>query len=136
MIQSKPVTFRTLAQKQDHSLPATLPQEWPLEKWFAAVIDLPLEALTVFDLARACRQNIYVDAVMPYCLRALEAVPLSGELYDGELLAAVMGLPTEFWVAHPQQRDSLIAVCRVALLETDDEDLKREIEEWLAVQED
>src|SRR4051812_9062250 len=93
----QPVTFRILAVQEGFSLPDPLPQELPLEKWYASVVDLPMKAFTVLDLARSCRQNLHLDAVIPHCLKLLEVSPLVGEQYDVELLAAVIRLPTEFW---------------------------------------
>ena len=52
-------------------LPEPLPQEWPLEQWFASVIDTVLIDFTHFDLARACRQRMFHEHVVPYALDVL-----------------------------------------------------------------
>lgn len=129
-----PLTLRKLAERSGVVLPDPLPRQWPLEQWFAEVSDLPLEQLTAFGLARACRQKIELDAIFPFCLTALEADVLAGELYEGELLSAVLDLPPDFWTARPQQLDAFIAVCDAAVLETEDATLIAEIDHWLSRQ--
>jgi hypothetical protein len=84
--------FRILAQEQGLILPEPLPQEWPLEQWFASVIDTPLAEFTEFGLARACRQRTFHEHVVPYALAVLREDPLAGELY-----VDLMGLPVAYW---------------------------------------
>ncbi len=139
MESSDPVTFRILAARDGITLPDPLPQDWPLEKWFAAMFDVPIEDFSVFNLARSCRQNMYVDEVMPYCLTALDTNPLAGELYNGELLVAVITLCTDYWKTHFDQRDAVVTVCYRAFMQNDEDDqdwkLAEQIESWVALHE-
>jgi hypothetical protein len=125
------ITFRTLDEQEGFYLTAPLSREWPLEKWFASLYDVPLHQFTDFDLARSLRQGIHVEAVVPYSLRALERNPLAGELYDGELLTAMIHLPQDYWLVHVQERDALTRIVQHALLTSDDEDLTEEIQRWV-----
>lgn len=126
------LTFRRLDEQQGVRLAEPLPQDWPLEKWFASVYDLPIDRFTIFDLARSCRQQLYPEAVVPYCIRALSFIPLAGELYEGELLHAVLELPPDYWQAHLEERDAVLSAAEAAGRETDDAELRVEIEAWVA----
>lgn len=45
--------------------------------------------MAVGDLCRALRQKICVDKLMPRILAVLTENPLTGDLYDGELITAL-----------------------------------------------
>lgn len=124
------ITFRSLAQEQGVTIPEPLPQQWPLEQWFASIINTPLAEFTHFDLARACRQRMFHEQVVPFALGVLRENPLSGELYDGELLSALLGLPQEYWDTHSHEKGFLRAVMMRAYVQTDDAKLKAEIMEF------
>ncbi|MFS2222566.1 contact-dependent growth inhibition system immunity protein [Pantoea sp. B65] len=64
-------------------------QQSSLEAWFESVLDVPVEGMAVEDLCRAVRQKICVDQLMPGILAVLAEDPLAGDLYDGELIAAL-----------------------------------------------
>lgn len=81
------ITFRNLIRKfdvtKDHE------QQSSLEQWFERVIDIPLNELSVEDLCRAIRQELYIDKLMPRVWEVMKDDPLAGEYYDGELIAAL-----------------------------------------------
>ena len=77
---------------------------WPLEEWYAGVRDTSIGELGLADLARACRQNIYPEAVVPFAVDALEEDPLAGEMYDGELVRSLAKVRAAYWVSHPAER--------------------------------
>lgn len=81
------ITFRNLIGKfevtKDHE------QQSSLEQWFEQVIDIPLNELSVEDLCRAIRQELYIDKLMPRVWEVMKDDPLAGEYYDGELIAAL-----------------------------------------------
>jgi hypothetical protein len=79
--RGQPLSFRSLDESEGIYWTTPLPQEWPLEKWLAAVYDLPLEAFTLEDLAKACRQHIHLSHIVPLCLDVLLRDPVAGELY-------------------------------------------------------
>lgn len=64
-------------------------QQSSLEAWFESVLDVPVESMAVGDLCRALRQKICVDQLMPRILAVLTEDPLTGDLCDGELIAAL-----------------------------------------------
>ena len=76
------------------------------------------------DLARACRQNVYVEATVPLSLKQLEEDPLAGELYDGELVRSLKSVPGSYWRAHPKERERLLALADEAYRQTGDADLR------------
>ena len=57
------MTFRKLIGKID--VAKAHEQQSPLEQWFERVIDIPLNELSVEDLCRAIRQELYIDQLMP-----------------------------------------------------------------------
>ncbi|HDS1239229.1 TPA: hypothetical protein QEG37_005297 [Pluralibacter gergoviae] len=81
------MTFRKLIGKFD--VTKVHEQQSPLEQWFEQVIDTTLNELSVEDLCRAIRQELYIDQLMPRVLDVMQNDPLAGEYYDGELIAAL-----------------------------------------------
>ena len=123
-------TFRALAQEQGLVLPEPLPQEWPLEQWFASVIDTPLADFTDFDLARACRQRMFHEHIVPYALNVLRENPLAGDSYDGELLTALLRLPQPYWDSHYPEKGLLRSILPRAYTMTEDAELQAAIMEF------
>ncbi|HFQ7884631.1 MULTISPECIES: contact-dependent growth inhibition system immunity protein [Enterobacteriaceae] len=92
------ITFRKLIGKIN--LKPDSVQKSSLEQWFERVIDIPIEELSVEDLCRAIRQNLFIDQLMPRVLQVLEEDPLAGEYYDGELIAALATVKVEDLKGH------------------------------------
>ncbi|MFC5889920.1 contact-dependent growth inhibition system immunity protein [Kitasatospora sp. CM 4170] len=62
----------------------------------------PIGTLTVEDLRRLLGQQVGVPFVLPLALEILRRNPMAeGDLYEGDLLAAVLALPPEVWHASP-----------------------------------
>ena len=102
-------------------------QQSSLERWFARVIDVPIEDLTVEDLCRAIRQEVCIDQLMPKVLDVLTEDPLAGEYYDGELIAALSTIKGGDLI---EQKSSFIQIKQVInQLDSSDvnDDLKKEI---------
>jgi hypothetical protein len=80
-----------------------LPQGWAeraetgLEEWYAQVYETPFDEFSERDLARACRQKIEPEWVVPEALNRIEKNPRAGFLYEGELAASLVEIPPEFW---------------------------------------
>jgi ATP-dependent helicase/DNAse subunit B len=72
------ITFRKLIGKIN-SKPNSV-QKSSLEQWFERVIDIPIEELSVEDLCRAIRQDLFIDQLMPRVLKVLEEEPLAGNI--------------------------------------------------------
>jgi hypothetical protein len=66
-----------------------------LTDWYISIRDTPLDTLSVEDLCRAVRQEIFV--VLPFAVALLEQDVLTGYKYDGELIAALAGLNEKYW---------------------------------------
>ena len=78
---------------------------------------LPLKNFTDFDLARMVRQKFDLDWLVPIALTRLLDEPFAGELYDGELMSAVIALPAAFWQGHPDLTRSLNLVVSNAFIQ-------------------
>ena len=113
-----PCTFRDL----DGNVPLPLPTS-VLEEWYARVRDIKIAELDVENLARACRQNLYIEAVVPFCLMKLEEHPLAGEMYDGELVLALKKMSNDYWGTHSVERTQFLALAKHAYQESGDRDL-------------
>jgi hypothetical protein len=72
-----------------------------LGKWYESVKNVPIEELTIDDLARALRQKVHLQSVVPIVLETLEKDPLAGHQYEGELISALSRVPSELWNHQP-----------------------------------
>lgn len=90
----------------------------PIEDWYIRVRDIPLIDLTDADIARACRQKIYLDVLVPICIKRIEVHPMAGDMYEGELVASLKYLPFTYWAAHPDQKESYLSIAEKAFAET------------------
>jgi hypothetical protein len=106
------ISFETL--HRERGLPAPSEGEWPLEVWYRTVYTRPIAGFEAGDAARACRQDLFPEHVIPRCLELLRDDPLAGKKYEGELLDAVRTAPVDYWDAHPEQRAALAEVIRRA----------------------
>jgi len=110
--QHRRLSFAILdREKGVPELPPATGEEYPLPAWYRAIRETPLEELTVEDIAKACRQQIHVEHVVPIALRLLQSEPLAGEMYDGELLVSIKSVPTDFWSAHKTEAAALKSIC-------------------------
>jgi hypothetical protein len=116
--QAEEMTFRDL--DGNIAIPEPI---WPLERWYSELRDTRIADLEVPDLARACRQNLYPEAVVQLCLRKLEEDPLAGELYDGELVASLKRVTGDYWQGHPTERAQFLTLAARAYRETGDADV-------------
>jgi hypothetical protein len=79
----------------------------------------PLDRLTVEDLRLLIGQQVALGATVPLALGMLRhRALLEGDYYPGDLLMAVLGIPDEYWTAHPDQ----VAVLREAIDRLDPDD--------------
>jgi hypothetical protein len=66
---------------------------------------VPLRDLTVENLRLLIAQGISLTHTVPLALEQLLKDPMvSGDLYPGDLLKAVQGIPEDFWAQHPSLR--------------------------------
>ena len=94
-----------------------------LEMWYAEVRDIKIADMSVEHLARACRQDLFFEEVVPFCLRKLEEEPLAGELYDGELVLALRRGHGDYWRIHGTERAQFLALAKRAYEASGDAEL-------------
>lgn len=110
------LTFRDLDENADLGDSA-------LDEWYSRIRDTPLFQLDDGDLARACRQQLYSDYVVPIAIERLRLRPLAGDTYDGELLVALKAIKTTFWKKHETEVRQLLAVTSQVIDDELQEDL-------------
>lgn len=129
--KTQEITFRAIAKQIGLVINEPLPQDYPLEQWFSSVYDRPLSDFSEDDLAIACRQEIFPEYVVPYCLTILGKDPSAGARYDGELLLSLKNIPSEIWRKHNDYKTRLIKIAKAAYEATDDKDLHSDIDELI-----
>ena len=81
--------------------------ESALGDWYGSIRDKNIEDLEDGDVCRACRQGLFPDAFVPKALERLNQNPLAGEMYEGEMLASLVGVPEQYWGNKPDARREL-----------------------------
>lgn len=87
----------------------------PLACWYRRVRDVPIETFGIGDLARACRQDEYVEHIVPIAIRRLQQDPLAGSMDEAELVVAVGSLPLSSWCKSSEARAAWLSVLDSAL---------------------
>ena len=112
--------------------PPAVEEEFPLPAWYRAVREIPLDELGIEDIAKASRQQIHLDHVIPIAIRILQADPLAGEMYDGELLASLKPVPASYWSSHPSDASALKGVIgKVLQIEATNDDVRQAAKDLL-----
>ena len=79
--------------------------------------ETPLSEFTVENLRILIGQKIGLNFLVPLALNVLETDPLiSGDLYQGDLLAELVKLPKDFWVTNPDFNNRLVEI-KIELVE-------------------
>jgi hypothetical protein len=64
----------------------------------------PIGDLGVEDLRLLLLQRVSIELLVPLALSRLEPEPLAeGDFYPGDLLVAVLKIPSAYWQAHPDE---------------------------------
>lgn len=105
------------------------PNNSPLDGWYCRIRDTPISEFADEDLGRACRQAIYVDHIVPIAIARLEAEPLAGDMYDGELLVAMKSIPVNYWRNDQQSSERLLKVVERVKQLSDDQDIIHDVNE-------
>lgn len=68
-----------------------------LDDWFYSILDIPIDELSIFDISRSIRQDVFLEYVLPRTEVFLNEDPLAGDyegqiLYDISMLAAAQPL--------------------------------------------
>ena len=107
------LTFRDLDGNMALPTPGSM-----LENWYISVRDIKISELDVANLARACRQNVYVDHVVPFCLNELKKNSQAGFLYAGELVQALRCVRRPYWSNHPNEKATFLTLVKHGYEET------------------
>lgn len=83
---------------------------WPTDPYQSYVVQesqrlrkIPISALTNENLRLLIGQRIGLEFILPMAMERLIENPLaSGDLYQGDLLAAVAATSDDFWVSHAE----------------------------------
>ncbi|MFE2628343.1 contact-dependent growth inhibition system immunity protein [Streptomyces sp. NPDC059374] len=127
-------------QNRDRSLEELEHDRWPVPsdgetRLMATVRALrrkPLAALTAEDLRLLIRQDVGLPYLLPLAVEVLRIDPLAeGDLYEGDLLAAVLTRRVEVWSRLPQVRREVHLI--VAELAEVPPALKHEVRQWLTL---
>lgn len=62
---------------------------YPLQEWYNQLIDKTIQEITPGDVARMLRQEMFPGLAMTKAIELLQENPFAGELYEGEILAAI-----------------------------------------------
>ncbi|URN12682.1 contact-dependent growth inhibition system immunity protein [Streptomyces radiopugnans] len=92
----------------------------------------PVGGLTVEDMRLLIRQDVGLAYLLPLAVEVLRTDPLAeGDMYEGDLLAAVLTRSREVWSKSPElKRDVRLIVAELADVPPA---LKREVERFLAL---
>ena len=82
---------------------------------------VPLERFTVEDLRLVILQERGLRYLLPIALERLARAPFAeGDLYVGDLLAAVLHVKESFWQGHPELHGQLRNVLQAAVARLDE----------------
>jgi hypothetical protein len=101
-----------------------------LEEWYRKVELVPLRELADGDLARACRQNLFLESIIPIALERIRASPAAGDLYDGEIARSISTIAFTFWSHHPEIAKEVVATLQEAIGSLDD-DVRLDVQVFL-----
>lgn len=97
-----------------------------------AVRRRPVSALGPEDLRLLIRQNIGLPHLLPHAVDVLRADPLvGGDLFEGDLLSAVLTRDHTAWAGAPQAARALRRI--VAAMDDIPPDLRGEVDDFLAL---
>ncbi|WP_353142626.1 contact-dependent growth inhibition system immunity protein [Enterobacter sp.] len=68
-----------------HHIDYKLTNRSSLDEWFYSILDIPIDELSIFDISRSIRQDVFLEYVLPRAEVFLYEDPLAGD-YDGQLL--------------------------------------------------
>ena len=78
-----------------------------LGDWYLVFREKDIENLDDEDICRACRQSLFPDRIAPTAISRLSKEPLAGEMFEGEMLVSLKGIPRSFWLKNNELRKKL-----------------------------
>lgn len=101
----------------------------PLDEWYQGIRSTPINEFDDGDLARACRQQLYLSHVVPTAVERLQSAPLAGDMYDGELLVAMKSVPIDYWQTDKENTNVLASIVQKSQHLWDEEELTADADE-------
>lgn len=118
-------TFRHL---DGNSIPSYLQSS--LDVWYENIRDVELDKFSIADICRACRQELFLESIIPIAIKMLGDDILSGDLYDGELASVIVNVSSEKWAKLNGLNFKAKELLRDRIQEFDD-DIYVEIEKFI-----
>lgn len=72
--------------------------DYPLTEWYNVVKNKRISELNDSDVSKFIRQGLFLKYIVPEALKRLKKDPTIGELYCGEMLAALYKVNDTFWM--------------------------------------
>jgi hypothetical protein len=94
------LTIRDIESMEGIIYEKSISHDDPLTKWYSVVRMKCISQLNEGDLARFIRQALFLKYIVPEALRRLRKEPTLGELYYGEVLAAICMINIDFWYSN------------------------------------
>ncbi|MNZ35060.1 hypothetical protein D3C78_524500 [compost metagenome] len=85
-------TFSALLKAQNIDYKPT--NRSSLDEWFSSILDIPIDELSIFDISRSIRQDVFLEYILPRAEVFLNEDPLAGD-YEGQLLYDISMLAEE-----------------------------------------
>lgn len=73
----------------------------PLDKWFYEMVQKNVDELTLKDISRMLRQEIYLDIALPIACKMVLSDPFCGEMYVGEMIE----LLKRVYISYPNKKE-------------------------------
>lgn len=83
---------------------------YPLQKWYNQLIDKTMNELTIADVLRMMRQELFVDLAMERAMVFLEDDVFAGEAYDGQLLEGISRISTSYLAPYSDRLNALLKI--------------------------
>lgn len=82
---------------------------YPLQKWYNQLIDKTIQEINREDVAKMLRQKIFPDLAMTKAIEFLQEDPFAGELYEGEILAAIAKQETSLLASYARELQDVLS---------------------------
>ncbi len=103
-----------------------------LESWYRDNRLKPFDQFTSWDVSRAITQRICFEQLIPIAIKLLQANPMAGEWYEGDLIDSMRKVPVSYWQAHSDQRDAMRIICNQVVQHEDYKQDKTDMDRVLA----
>lgn len=82
--------------------------EYPLQRWYNQLIDKSIDELSVSDVTKMVRQDIFVEQAVGRAVEYLEENPFSGDLYEGEVLYMLYKLDGSYYIEYADKLNKVL----------------------------